>query len=447
MTSLNQMMQAQQRMQSLLNGLVNPDDETIANEERRKREEEQQKATAEASQKLIWRLCVYSGEDLPRDTMYVYIKIVDQAHGDKIFKSNVSSESSKPVWEFVVEETIMVDSMHGPPRLEIQLYGQRVLLDVLDRYLGQAVLKLPVAPTMGPMKSSLPVTLNALSAFNDKIIAQFGMVRQARLNVVWQVCDAKHLGPAPDLIRIAEMDEDAADKRSYQFHLKVVNVKLRRATEGPRRFALCLRLIQPDGEVSRASPVQHSPQAWSCPESRVVENLEDPSKEMPHADPDEECTMAVWCEDRRLGWTMPTWMLRESHLQLLSYTIEAQLLMYSSLPAKEQATKKKKFRFFRHNRLDGAQEDKPSKLGVWRESLGDLLDSIEQSGAGLVCEAPFTSREGAEVATVRMEIDVSSSHANHMPPNLVAKDISLWPLEKAPLRRGAPSEEVMQKKV
>eukprot|EP00434_Breviolum_minutum_P016541 symbB.v1.2.014581.t1/scaffold1069.1/size140053/5 len=155
----------------------------------------------------------------------------------------------------------MVDSMHGPPRLEIQLYGQRVLLDVLDRYLGQAVLKLPVAPTMGPMKSSLPVTLNALSAFNDKIIAQFGMVRQARLNVVWQVCDAKHLGPAPDLIRIAEMDEDAADKRSYQFHLKVVNVKLRRATEGPRRFALCLRLIQPDGEVSRASPVQHSPQA------------------------------------------------------------------------------------------------------------------------------------------------------------------------------------------
>lgn len=34
----------------------------------------------------------------------------------EVFKSNVSSESSKPVWEFVVEETVMVDSMHGPPR-------------------------------------------------------------------------------------------------------------------------------------------------------------------------------------------------------------------------------------------------------------------------------------------------------------------------------------------
>ncbi|CAK9002008.1 Uncharacterized protein SCF082_LOCUS7151 [Durusdinium trenchii] len=156
------------------------------------------------------------------------MKIVDQVHGDKVFKSNVSSESSKPVWEFVVEETVMVDSMHGPPRLEIQLYGQRVLLDVLDRYLGQAVLKLPVAPTAGPMKSSLPVVLNTLSAMNDKIAAQFGAARKARLNVVWQVCDEKHPGPVPDLIRIAEMDEDAADKKSYQFHLKLVNVKLRR---------------------------------------------------------------------------------------------------------------------------------------------------------------------------------------------------------------------------
>eukprot|EP00435_Cladocopium_sp_Y103_P057680 s568_g20.t1 len=452
MASLNQMVQAQQRMQSLLNGLVNPDDETIANEERRKREQEEQKAEAEVSQKFIWRLCVYSGEDLPRDTMYVYLKIVDQVHGDKIFKSHVSSESSKPVWEFVVEETIMVDSIHGPPRLEIQLYGQRVLLDVLDRYLGQAVLKLPGAPTMGPMKSSLPVALNSFSAMNDKIAAQFGVSRKARLNVVWQVCDEKHPGPAPDLIRIAEMDEDASDRRSYQFHLKVINVKLRRATEGPRRLAVCLRLIQPDGEVSKASPVQHSPQAWSCPESRVIENLEDPSKEMPPADPDEEwgpllnleCNTAVWCEDRRLGWTMPTWMLRESHLQLLSYTIEAQLLMYSSgivslgLPAKEQAASRKKFNFFRNSNLGGAQEDKPTKLGVWRESLGDLLDSIEQSDEGLVCEAPFTSREGTEVATVRMEIDVSSAQAHHMPHNLVSKDISSWPVEKAPLRRGAP---------
>ena len=65
------------------------------------------------------------------------------------------------------------------------------------------------------------------------------MVRKPRLNVVWQagfqhaprpkeVCDEKHPGPVPDLIRIAEMDEDAADKRSYQFHLKLVNVRLRR---------------------------------------------------------------------------------------------------------------------------------------------------------------------------------------------------------------------------
>ncbi|CAK9066164.1 unnamed protein product [Durusdinium trenchii] len=375
---------------------------------------------------------------------YVYMKIVDQVHGDKVFKSNVSSESSKPVWEFVVEETVMVDSMHGPPRLEIQLYGQRVLLDVLDRYLGQAILKLPVAPTAGPMKSSLPVVLNTLSAMNDKIAAQFGAARKARLNVVWQVCDEKHPGPVPDLIRIAEMDEDAADKKSYQFHLKLVNVKLRRATEGPRRLAVCLRLIKPDGGVSKASPVQYSPQAWCCPEKRVQENLEELMTRPPPVDPDEECTTAVWHEDRRLGWMMPTWVLRESHLQLLSYTIEAQLLMYNSPPPKEASTKK--FRFFRHSNLGGQQEEKPTKLGVWRESLGDLLDSIEQADEGIVCEAPLNS-SGSEVATLRMEIDVSSSHSHRLPAHLVGKDITDWPLEKAPLRRGSPAKEVMHNKV
>ena len=75
-----------------------------------------------------------------------------------------------------------------------------------------------------------------------------------------------------------------------------------RSTEGPRRLAVCLRLIKPDGEVSKASPVQHSPQAlptyalrvpigpdnvvqvlgpcgarqvWTCPESRIFEELQD----------------------------------------------------------------------------------------------------------------------------------------------------------------------------
>eukprot|EP00438_Fugacium_kawagutii_P034085 Skav206006 [mRNA] locus=scaffold2084:566483:570273:- [translate_table: standard] len=74
------------------------------------------------------------------------------------------------------------------------------------------------------------------------------------------VCDEKHPGPAPDLIRIAEMDEASSNTGCIRL---TATLDLRaQATEGPRRLAVCLRLIQPDGEVSKASPVQHSPQAW-----------------------------------------------------------------------------------------------------------------------------------------------------------------------------------------
>eukprot|EP00439_Symbiodinium_sp_Y106_P005344 s2865_g1.t1 len=108
-------------MQSMLHGLVNPDEENIAAEdttgslikhypyalvERRIKELEEKNADVKASQKFLLRLCVYSAEDLPRDTSYVFLKIFDQVQGEKTYKSNVSGESTKPVWEFFMEEYI-----------------------------------------------------------------------------------------------------------------------------------------------------------------------------------------------------------------------------------------------------------------------------------------------------------------------------------------------------
>ncbi|CAJ1448832.1 unnamed protein product, partial [Effrenium voratum] len=159
-----------------------------------------------------------------------------------------------------------------------------------------------------------------------------------------------------------------------------------------------------------------------------------------------ECNTAVWREDNKMGWQMPTWALRESHLQLLSYNIEAQLLLYGGQPTHIKA-EPKKFRFWKPSNPLGQQE-KPAKLGVWRDSLGDLLDSIENADQGIVCEAVVgSSKEGSEVATLRMEIDVSATRAHRIPRELACKEVDGWPLEKAPLRRGAPAKEILQNKV
>ncbi|CAJ1433125.1 unnamed protein product, partial [Effrenium voratum] len=80
--------------------------------------------------------------------------------------------------------------------------------------------------------------------------------------------------------------------------------------------------------------------------------------------------------------------------------------------------------------------------------MGDLLDSIENADQGIVCEAVVgSSKEGSEVATLRMEIDVSATRAHRIPRELACKEVDGWPLEKAPLRRGAPAKEILQNKV
>lgn len=44
----------------------------------------------------------------------------------------------------------------------------------------------PRQPTAGPMKSSLPVVLNTLSAMNDKIAAQFGPGEPGKYKLSWR---------------------------------------------------------------------------------------------------------------------------------------------------------------------------------------------------------------------------------------------------------------------
>lgn len=117
-----------------------------------------------------------------------------------------------------------------------------------------------------------------------------------------------------------------------------------------------------------------------------------------------------------------------------------------------------------------SQEEKPTKLGVWRDSLGlaSLVSKplketsstpsrratrgaselqMERVSPRMVCEAPMTSQEGSEVAQLRLELDVSSLHPHRMPLELKSSEVTDWPLAKAPLRRGSPAKEVMDHKV
>eukprot|EP00931_Biecheleriopsis_adriatica_P037995 TRINITY_DN21795_c0_g1_i1.p1 TRINITY_DN21795_c0_g1~~TRINITY_DN21795_c0_g1_i1.p1 ORF type:complete len:2548 (+),score=544.12 TRINITY_DN21795_c0_g1_i1:683-7645(+) len=283
----------------------------------------------------------------------------------------------------------------------------------------------------------------------DRMATAFKTPSNPTLQVVWQVCHENEL--LPDLLRIAEMDEEAADKVNFQFSMKLVSASLRRATEGPRRLGLNFKLMKPDGEVSKHASVQTSPLASTWPQKSIANVIEgNPVK----PEPDEECANAVWMheEEQKLGWNMSMWAIRESRISLLSYTVEATLLMYSGESSSEGEEQKKDSLGSLFSNIIGAgpgkKEDKPTKIGVWRESLGDLFEAMENTDHGIICDAVVESRDGQEIAQLRLEMDLFAGQAHRMPAALTSGSVPpRWPLPQAPLRKGVPAQEIWQNKI
>lgn len=406
---------------------------------------EQAVEAASTTTKYRFRLCVYSGEDLPRDNSYIIVKLTNFDGSEKEHRSQVSSLSSHPVWEFFMEEDMMIHSVQGPPRVEITLWGQRVLVDKLDSFLGTATLKLPSQATKGPVKNLLRMAPNSLTAIRERLTLSCKEASHPQLHVVWQICSEHQL--LPDLIRIAEKDDEANDKANYQFSARLLSATLRRPTEGPRRLGVSFKLVNPDGEVSKSCPVQSTPLVNTLPELKSQAG----GDSAPHEDED-ACNQAIWQEDGTLGWVMPNWALRESEIALMSYMLEAHLFMYSA-PSSNSAppNQKKKLGLNlsgrKNDQSEDATEEKPTKVGVWRETLGDILEAIDTSGHGLICEAQMESKEGQAVAFLRLEIDLFKSQPNRMPVSMVCRLPAELPDRSVPKRRGVPPQEIWHNKV
>lgn len=160
----------------------------------------------------IFRLCVHSGTDIPREKTKVSITIGESTAGEKKMESPLAPETSHPVWEFVTEQPIEVD--FKAPNVEIQVLGAGVLG---SRFLGATSLALPVGPTDGIKRQELRL---------QHVPAPFPGLEppKSKLLVVWQVCSSAI--NQPDLIRIAEMDSQAVEKNKHTVDIKVMFLHL-----------------------------------------------------------------------------------------------------------------------------------------------------------------------------------------------------------------------------
>eukprot|EP00930_Biecheleria_cincta_P034844 TRINITY_DN24022_c0_g3_i1.p1 TRINITY_DN24022_c0_g3~~TRINITY_DN24022_c0_g3_i1.p1 ORF type:complete len:2478 (-),score=472.10 TRINITY_DN24022_c0_g3_i1:96-7529(-) len=444
---LQQVSQMQKSFQDVI-GTNNNDVEASPEDQKRLEEEKAREQAVEAAStttKYRFRLCVYSGQDLPRDNSYILVKVTNYDGTEREHRSQISSVSSHPVWEFFMEEDIFIHSVQGPPRVELTLWGHRILTDKFDSYLGSTVLKLPNLTTNGPVKQQLRMAPSSLTAMKDRLTLSCKEASTPTIHVVWQVCSETQL--LPDLIRIAEKDDEASDKANYQFGARLLSATLRRPTEGSRRLGVSFKLITPDGEVSKSCPVQSTPLVSTQQELKSQGGSSDAP-----SDDQQSCNQAIWKEDgtQTLGWVMPTWALRESEIALMSYMVEAHLFMYPAPSPNAPAAKKKGFqltiRGYQNDQSEDA-EDRPTRIGVWRETLGDILEGIDASGHGLICEAQMESKEGQTVAHLRLELDIFKGQPNRMPVSMVCRMPAELPDRPAPKMRGVPPKEIWHNKV
>eukprot|EP00929_Paragymnodinium_shiwhaense_P065053 TRINITY_DN32651_c0_g1_i3.p1 TRINITY_DN32651_c0_g1~~TRINITY_DN32651_c0_g1_i3.p1 ORF type:complete len:2361 (+),score=547.08 TRINITY_DN32651_c0_g1_i3:59-7141(+) len=196
--------------------------------------------------RATFRACIYSGENLPCDNTYVVVEISKGEEGAARYESPVVSNSSFPVWEFCIEDSVALGNKEIP--IDVKLYGRRVLGS--DRLLGAAMFYLPKAPVDEPQRQQL-----VLHTGDAHPLSCAQQLPPAKLQLVWQLCDCDGPTSQLDLLRVAEMEPGAAEKKQLQVDVRISHLQLLRPTGCAQKVAVKLQL-EPGGRRTPGSAAQ-----------------------------------------------------------------------------------------------------------------------------------------------------------------------------------------------
>jgi hypothetical protein len=190
--------------------------------------------------KYTLRMCIHSGQGFSREKSYVQVNIQQaEAHGGPIFlESPWASESESPSWEWSFEKEITIEG--SPPDCEIQIWGSRILRDVM---IGAAKFPIPQTPTDGPKRKELKFNVGQ-NKLSEIIGAEKPEAPKAL--IVWELVEDLS-GEKPDLARIAEMPPTATVKKNYKFKICVNNVQLKKPGKPTDLYKGLVELIDKKG--------------------------------------------------------------------------------------------------------------------------------------------------------------------------------------------------------
>ena len=344
------------------------------------------------TQKLMLRICVHHGEELPLERTYLQV-VVQASPSDEIktFNSRAASSSNNPVWDFLVEQEIEVRA-NRVPSIEIRVLSWQL---VGPRELGSAFL---MASIHGGHVHRQELTLKAADSF----LPSFSTPLTSKIMVAWQLCNPSAF--RPDLSRVAEMSSMALTKRIFRMQMDVRRLELLKGVVGaipgvdadkPETFEyipdMCIRINcmkldeagQKDEAVVYSEEVKVAMKQGKIGKHMVfrVDETVDGTK------------------DPRAG--QMSWVLLENEISLMNYQLELSCIM---LPKEGN----------NNNNSNANQMEEPPRLtkekvvGTWKGLLADLHDKISNTKRKQHFAAQLTSYD-LRVGHIEVIFDASEA--------------------------------------
>lgn len=355
------------------------------------RPEEEDGLPISVTQKLMLRICVHHGEELPLEKTYLQI-VVQASPSDEIktFNSRAASPSHNPVWDFLVEQELEVRA-NRVPSIEIKVLSWQL---IGPRELGSAFL---MASIHGGHVHRQELTLKAADSF----LPSFSTPLTSKLMVAWQLCNPSAF--RPDLSRVAEMSSMALTKRIFRMQMDLRRLEVLKGVVGaipgvdvddPKTFDfipdMCIRIncMKLDEAGQKDDAVVYSE------EVKVVMKKGKISKHVVFV-VDETVDGK---KDLRAG--QMSWVLLENEISLMNYQLELSCIM---LPKEVN-----------NNNSNANQMEEPPPLtkekvvGTWKGLLADLHDKISNTKRKQHFAAQLTSYD-LRVGHIEVVFDASEA--------------------------------------
>jgi len=350
-----------------------------------------EKALGSKTRKLTLRVNVFSGHDIAEYPTYLSVEVQDALRSHQEF-SGEEPASRTPVWGSSFELPLSF-SPGNSLEARVTVWGKSQVHGRLDWQMGTATIRVPCSPTDWPVLMDVPLGHVAAPG-------PFSSALKSTLRVAYEVLEGhasngKLLEGVSDLLHIATMGDAGKIKTQWNISATLHNLTLYGLHEGQTLIhEVRLRIVKRQRQQGKKhrEVVGHSISTGSV--SAATDDSGVLRADLVSDKKDERGAPLPWGIDKE------PWQMTATRAQLNGYVLEVAVLQVEP---------------------GGDSHDHDSKtvtVGLWEETLGNMLDNIRDFGCKVRLKALLSKPGHAPLAsTVELGVDIwDLSQHRDIPP-------------------------------